>query len=122
MRKLCYICIFTCFFVHNVVLTQHTTGGLPRDLDPYVIEHKKKARSIVDSNPNGSARSCKNEETILKWLPHDYASDHQDGHYHLLLSATDHHTSYVNKLVKRCICARVSTISSIINSLSLRWC
>eukprot|EP01041_Mallomonas_annulata_P005350 gene5350-10697_t len=61
-----------------------------KDIEPYVFTHGKPVRSIVDSHPNGSARSCPHEKDILKWLPSDYSLKDEDGHYHLVLASSDH--------------------------------
>ena len=89
MQGLKYLCLGFCynFFVsgERAVHNRHH-----HETEPYVLSHGKMHRSIVDSHPNGSARTCLHEDDLIQWLPKDFALRNEEGHYHLLLSVTDH--------------------------------
>lgn len=64
------------------VLSQGNTNRSESRLQPI-------PRSIVDSHPDGSNRTCIHAETFRQWLPGNYRPDHSGGHYHLLLAVSD---------------------------------
>ena len=86
--------LFIYLYAISYASSQSVTSGKARD-EPFVFLHGKKPRyrkflkhliirskfniyslhanrSIVDSHPNGSARTCVHEKEILHWLPKEY--------------------------------------------------
>ena len=85
-----YTVIFFLNFISILNGQQHISHhSHHQEVEPYVISHGKIPRSVVDSHPNGSARTCTHEDDLIKWLPKDYVLRNEEGHYHLLLLVND---------------------------------